>query len=41
MGLNGKTPSEAAGITIEGANKWETVIRNAAVGHRPTEKGTK
>jgi hypothetical protein len=35
MGLNGKTPAEAAGITIEGENKWETVIRNAAVGHQP------
>lgn len=33
--LNGKTPAEAAGITIEGENKWETVIRNAAVGHLP------
>jgi len=26
----GKTPAEAAGITIEGENKWETVIQNAA-----------
>ncbi|MGP8125581.1 MAG: DDE-type integrase/transposase/recombinase [Nitrososphaerales archaeon] len=30
MGLKGKTPAEAAGITIEGENKWETVIRNAS-----------
>jgi transposase-like protein len=36
MGLKGRTPAEAAGITIEGENKWETVIRNAAVGHLPT-----
>ena len=27
--LNGKTPSEAAGITIEGKNKWITLIQNA------------
>jgi transposase-like protein len=36
MGLNGKTPAEVAGITIEGADKWATVIRNAAIGHPPT-----
>ena len=35
MGLDGKTPAEAAGITIEAENKWETVIRNAAIGHPP------
>jgi putative transposase len=29
-GLNGKTPAEAAGITIEGSNKWLTLIQNAA-----------
>jgi putative transposase len=28
--LNGKTPAEAAGITIEGNNKWKTLIQNAA-----------
>ncbi|HUW47602.1 MAG TPA: DDE-type integrase/transposase/recombinase [Patescibacteria group bacterium] len=28
-GLDGKTPSEACGITIEGANKWKTLIQNA------------
>lgn len=27
--LNGKTPSEAAGIKIEGNNKWLTLIQNA------------
>ncbi len=27
--LNGKTPAEAAGITIEGNNKWKTLIQNA------------
>jgi len=27
--LGGKTPSEEAGITIEGDNKWLTLIRNA------------
>lgn len=29
-GLNGSTPAEAAGIKIEGENKWMTVIQNAA-----------
>ena len=28
-GLNGKTPSEACGIKIEGKNKWITLIQNA------------
>lgn len=28
-GLGGKTPAEAAGIKIEGQNKWITVIQNA------------
>jgi transposase-like protein len=27
--LEGKTPSEACGITIEGKNKWVTLIQNA------------
>ena len=27
--LDGKTPSEVAGITIEGSNKWLTLMRNA------------
>jgi transposase-like protein len=29
-GLNGKTPSEACGIVIEGQNKWKTLIQNAS-----------
>jgi transposase-like protein len=29
-GLDGKTPSEACGITIEGQNKWLTLIQNAS-----------
>ncbi len=29
--LDGKTPSEACGITIEGKNKWKTLIQNASV----------
>jgi transposase-like protein len=40
--LNGQTPSEAAGITIEGENKWLTLIQNASqrkttskTGHKP------
>jgi hypothetical protein len=28
--LNRKTPAEAAGITIEGQNKWKTLIQNAS-----------
>jgi len=28
--LNGKTPSEAAGIKVEGENKWMTLIQNAS-----------
>jgi len=30
MGLNGKTPAEAAGIQVQGENKWLTIIQNAA-----------
>ena len=26
----GKTPSEACGITIEGKDKWKTMIQNAS-----------
>ncbi len=29
-GLKGKTPAEAAGITVEGTNKWLTIIQNAS-----------
>jgi len=29
-GLDNKTPAEAAGITIEGENKWRTLIQNAS-----------
>jgi len=28
--LKGKTPAEACGITVEGKNKWLTLIQNAA-----------
>ena len=28
--LDGKTPSEECGITIEGKNKWKTLIQNAS-----------
>jgi putative transposase len=28
--LEGKTPSEACGITVEGKNKWITLIQNAS-----------
>jgi putative transposase len=29
-GLDGRTPAEAAGIKVEGADKWMTLIQNAA-----------
>jgi hypothetical protein len=29
-GLDGKTPSEACGIKVEGTNKWLTLIQNAS-----------
>jgi transposase-like protein len=32
--LDGKTPSEACGITIEGKNKWLTLIQNASREHK-------
>jgi transposase-like protein/DNA-directed RNA polymerase subunit RPC12/RpoP len=32
--LNGKTPAEAAGITIEGKDKWLTLIQNASKNHK-------
>jgi hypothetical protein len=28
--LNNRTPAEACGITIEGKNKWKTLIQNAS-----------
>jgi len=28
--LDGKTPSEACGVTIRGNNKWKTLIQNAS-----------
>lgn len=30
MSLEGKTPSEVAGIKIEGDNKWLTIIQKAS-----------
>ena len=30
-GLNGRTPAEACGITVEGKNKWKTLIQNASI----------
>jgi len=30
QGLKGKTPSEACGITVQGKNKWLTLIQNAS-----------
>jgi putative transposase len=31
MGLKGKTPAEAAGIHVDGTDKWLTVIQNASL----------
>jgi putative transposase len=33
MSLEGKTPSEKAGIEVRGENKWLTLIQNASFGH--------
>jgi len=30
MVLDGKTPSEACGITVQGNDKWKTLIQNAS-----------
>jgi hypothetical protein len=30
MALKGKTPSEVAGIEVQGENKWLTLIQNAS-----------
>lgn len=30
MALDGKTPAEAAGISVQGQDKWLTIIQNAA-----------
>jgi hypothetical protein len=30
MGLAGKTPAKAAGIKVEGNDKWKTLIQNAS-----------
>ena len=35
MALGGRTPAEAAGITIHGPDKWRTIIGNAALGAAP------
>jgi transposase-like protein len=33
-GLNGKTPSEACGIKVEGENRWLTIIQNARLSNK-------
>lgn len=37
MGLDGKTPSEVAGIEAQGENKWITLIQNACFGSRSSK----
>ena len=38
--LDGKTPSEACGITVEGKNKWITLIQNASKNSHVTTVNT-
>lgn len=33
-GLDGKTPADAAGIEIQGANRWLTVIQRATLAQK-------
>jgi len=37
-GIDGHTPSELAGITVEGENKWITLIQNASRVRDPKRK---
>jgi len=37
-GLKGKTPAEACGITVEGKNKWITLIQNASTSNQVSTK---
>jgi len=39
--LNGKTPSEVAGIRVGGENKWLTLIQNASRSQLRVNKDTK
>jgi putative transposase len=39
-GLDGKTPSEACGITVEGKNKWKTLIQNASHSKQSIEQSS-
>ena len=34
MALDGKTPAEAAGIKVDGENKWLTIIQNASAKYK-------
>ncbi len=36
--LNGKTPAEASGVKVEGADKFLTLIQNAAMSKRETQR---
>lgn len=38
MALDGKTPAEAAGIKVEGEDKWLTIIQNAQMTRVKSEK---
>ncbi|MCJ7719613.1 transposase [Candidatus Bathyarchaeota archaeon] len=39
-GLDGKTPSEACGIKVEGGNKWLTLIQNATEDRKKASAST-
>jgi hypothetical protein len=40
MALDEKTPAEKAGVTVKGEDKWLTIIHNAEVASRKTQKPT-
>jgi transposase-like protein len=40
-GLDGKTPAEACGITVQGKNKWLTLIQNASYQYQPKSNNQK
>ena len=38
MSLGGRTPAEAAGVSIAGRDKWMTIIGNASLYNRATSR---
>jgi hypothetical protein len=39
--LEGKTPAEACGISVEGENRWITIIQNASKNDVGDKRNTK